>query len=98
MMKLTHLANAKLKDGTFKNIKLKDTVRSAIPTCCILAESEIQRVSAFLMVKIDTLLNPSRLYLLPQCMMVGGLPFKRILREKPGGQGLSDNGFNFNCR
>lgn len=56
MMKLTHLANAKLKDGTFKNIKLKNTARSATPTCWVLAESEIQRVSASLMVKIDTLL------------------------------------------
>ena len=46
---------------------------------------------------VNPVRNPSRLYLLPQCMMVGGLPFKRILREKPGGQGLLDNVFNFNC-
>ena len=56
MMRLTHLANAKLKDGTFKDIQSKNTVRSAIPTCWVLAGREVQRVSAFLMVKIDTLL------------------------------------------
>jgi hypothetical protein len=58
MMRLTHLANASLKNGTFKDIQSKNTVRSAIPTCWIVTESEVQRISAFLIVKIDTPLFP----------------------------------------
>jgi len=58
MMRLTHLANVSKKNGTFKDIQSKNTVRSAIPSCWVVTENEVQRVSAFLNVKIDTLLFP----------------------------------------
>lgn len=47
---------------------------------------------------VNSVRNPSRSYLLSHGMIVGGLPFKPILREKSNRQGLSDNVFDFNCR